>query len=348
MKYLIELMQTQLSDIKQLIDLGKYQNVAQFISTAIDNQIYLENCDTPEESHLPIDKITSILDKTLSPKKENSQREYVINNIPASIPTVPMPEFHQLAMSTYIKDEETCLLWGQVNRIFPIKIGLRILAIRMNKEGWLELEEYKNTACDVAELYAHLLKKHETKNNRNRELKISAALPEIKDYKSQMRYKGQFLAYIRKDGRLEGASTFLKLVNIKKDEQSKVLIGLTKAGLEFARLENPVLDEENFERSLSKKEIEFYLGHISREVKGEFNMVKWLLKTIAGGVNRREAINNELKQQLGLKWGNPSEAIINTQRSGLTARMNELGLLGKEKHGVTGIYTITELGRKYL
>jgi len=152
---------------------------------------------------------------------------------------------------------------------------------------------------------------------------------------------------MRKDGKLDGAMPFLKFVNLMQDERGKILIGLTEAGLTFAKLENPVIDHYDFEKSFGEREIEFYLEHISRDVKGESSSIKWLLTKVVNGITEREAMNNEVKMEFGQIW-NASDKVINTQRSGLMGRMYELGLVNKEKTGIRVKFSITPKGEFYL
>ena len=172
-------------------------------------------------------------------------------------------------------------------------------------------------------------------------------MPDEKESKSKARYKSHFLAYMRKDGTLDGAMSYLRFVNLNKDEKGKVLIGLTEPGLNFAKFDNPVLDLVDFEKSFNENEVDFYLDHISKNVKGESSAIKWLLKKLTNGLNGREEINEEIKKEFGQIW-QASDAVINTQRAGLMARMFELGLIEKEKDGVKVSYKISNRGRIFL
>jgi len=346
MRYLIEISQRQATEITKLIDERKYQNVAQFITTAIENQIYIENSDEMQICVRVEEKNSNGLLRSnitlIDTNKINKLSE--IKNQPQ---TVSMPAFHDLSASLYDSEEEKRWLWGQVNKILPIKIGLRVLLLKLETEKWIDLEEYKDDAASIAANIGTAIKKYENKRGKTRDERISAGLPEEKGEKSKNRYKSHFLAYIRKDKKLDGAMPFLRFVNLNKDEKDKVFIGLTEAGLEFARLQNPVLDNSNYEKSFTEKEINFYLQHIVSKVRGESCAVEWLLKKIVNGMKEREKINNELKRDFGEIWG-ASDAVINTQRAGLTARMFELGLIEKKKMGVRVIYNISEKGKIFL
>jgi len=58
-------------------------------------------------------------------------------------------------------------------------------------------------------------------------------------------------------------------------------------------------------------------------------------------------LNSELNKEFAELWG-ASDAVVNTQRAGLMARMFELGLLEKEKNGIYVTYHISEFGKSFL
>ena len=57
---------------------------------------------------------------------------------------VPIPTFQQLSCFSQKFEEEKCWLWGQVNKILPLKIGLRVLYAVIGSEQWIGLEEYRD------------------------------------------------------------------------------------------------------------------------------------------------------------------------------------------------------------
>jgi len=348
MRYLVDVTQKQADEIAKLINVGKYQTVAQFILTAIENQIYIENTGSePLSSIVAARKDSDSLNKSDLVVIKDS-RNIALVEIKSQPKTVAAPDFSGLAASLYKTKEENCWLWGQTNKIFPVKIGLRVLYAIIGSEQWLDLEEFKEKAADIAAGYGTAIRKYEDKKNKIRDERISAGLPDEKEFKSKFRYKGHFLAYMRKDGKLDGAMPFLRFANLNKDEKGKIFIGLTEPGLNFARIENPVIDHNDFEKSFSQTEIDFYLDYISKNVKGEASAIKWVLNKITNGINDRNSINKELNREIAPSWGETSEAVVNTQRAGLMARMFELGLLQKKKEGITVAYIIADRGKNFL
>lgn len=354
MRYLVDLTQRQADEIGKLINTGKYQTVAQFICAAVENQIYIE---TSEESlHHQFFAENSGIETVTVPKPvfKNENIMIMLKEIQSKPKTVPMPAFNKLTLSSYFKaPEEKTWLWGQMNKILPIKIGLRVLYANIENEQWIELEEYAKRSAEIAAELGTIIRKYEDSKGKKRYDRISAGLPDKKEFKSKERYKNHFLGYMRKDEALEGAMPFLRFVNLKKDEKDKALIGLTKAGLDFAQLENSVLDLNNFDSSFTAKEVDFYLDHILKNVIGESMAIKWLLLKLKNDIAEREKLNEELKKEFGHIWknapgNNVSDAVINTQRAGLMARMFELGLIEREKQGLNVTYKVSSRGETFL
>jgi hypothetical protein len=138
---------------------------------------------------------------------------------------------------------------------------------------------------------------------------------------------------------LDGALAKYMFANIEGvDKEEK--IGITKAGLEFAQLENPILDKNEYDFTLSEAEIDYYLRHVAEHVQGEYKAIKLIISIIKKGINRREDINEALIKYCP-EW---SPAIRNTQRAGLMSRMFELKLLEREpdEKGVGVTYKIVK------
>lgn len=373
MRYIVEVSESRADAINSLISGGRYKSVGQFIATAIENQIYLEesepttkgvtstaNTDKSSRSdhrrhaRLFEPKPLTIIKKSHDESGYPETNTSVILKLPiqkAWPATVSMPRFDQLASYLSQNGENNAWLWGQINKILPVKVGLRVLYLLLVDSGEsVELEEFRDKAADVAFALGDMIREQEDKRGKKRDERISAGLPTGDEpFKSKTRYKSHFLGYMRKDSRLDGAMSLLKLVNMHKDSRGRVLIGVTEAGADFARLENPPIDLSDLEHSLAQKEVEFYLQHIQKNVPGEFQAIQWLLKTISGGITLREEINKKLKEKMGNVW-RASDAVINTQRAGLSSRASELGLIDTEKsgNGAGVIYRITDRGKTFL
>lgn len=342
MKFLTDINQKQVEKIQGLIEKGAYINIAQFISVAVENQLYLEESGLPE---MPFERPIQNENKKAIESLTNPAgfKTLKIVNL-ASIPkTQETPSFDELVLRG--KNENEVWLWGQINKILPIKIGVRVLLRELKESQTILLEDFSNKAAEEAAYMGQIIRDYEDSHEKLRDERISAGLPTIGDEKSLTRYKAQFLAVSRKDGLMDGAMSLLRFSKIESTtSNTKQFIGLTEEGLAFAKLHNPVIDNDSYHKSLSDEEIKFYLNHVKKIVKSEWNGIQWILSKIGKGINEREALNKELKKEYADIW-KASDAVINTQRAGLMARMFELGLLGKEKDGIYVTYNLSEYGK---
>jgi hypothetical protein len=344
MKLFIDISNYQFERIQQQLNQGSFISLAQFISAAIENQLFLENEDLTNLKNLETSVSTSI--ELHSQGQSNEFEKLKLKNLPAKISIITSPTFENLVFKAQKIPEDKTWIWGQINKIFPVKLGLRILHESLHGEETLSLNQFLENVSNKASICAEILRNYEEKHNKNRSEKISAGLPSHDD-SSKSRYKFQFIAYQRKDGLLDGAMALMRFCNIIK-KNNKLMIGMTEEGLSFSLLKNPIIDESNFDISLSHEESLFYVNHAKEKIKGEYNAMKWMMSAIKRGCVDRESLNLELINNYSNIWGDVSSAVINTQRAGLTARMFELGLLEKEKNGIHVIYRPGRNADKYL
>ena len=344
MKYIVDISPKQAQTIQTLLDKGTYGSLSQFISASIENQLALEENETSELIPYRMEKAIQQPSVTKVDSRTGGFEKYQLVNIPEFNSVIDPPGFDNLVFSSQNIPERQAWIWGQVNKIFPVKLGLRVLhQLLATKEG-VELKEFLETAAKEALVIGEKIRTYEKEAGKMRDEKISAALPST-DEKSQTRYKFQFMVYPRKDALLDGAMALMRFCNVYADRK-KQMIGITEAGLKFSSINNPVLDNNNFDKSLSEEESLFYINHAKENMKGEYEAMKWMLLQISIGKNERGLLNNEIEKKFGKTW-NATATVINTQRAGLTARMFELGLIEKEKDGIYVKYGVSENGEKF-
>lgn len=344
MRYLIELTNIHNEKIEELIKRGKYQSIAAFIHTAIENQIYLENFSKEVLELYPAQDKNKLSQLVIGDSVDLS---ILLSRDIGDIEIMKPPEDNKIIFPSKKEGSDAnTWVWGQVNKIFPLKVALRVLGnmIKQSKKPTVDVNTFREKAAEIAREVGLKLSAIERKEGRRRGEKVSTGLPIGEpEFKSKSRYKNHFLVSVRKDGILDGALARFKFINIEKEEK-KENIGITEGGLKFASLENPIIDKEEYNISLSDEEKEFYLKYDATEIPGEYRAIGWMLSTIKKGVNRREYINDALSKRYQ-EW---TDAIVNTQRAGLMARMFELGLLDREKSGVEVTYKISKRGRDIL
>lgn len=374
MKYVIDITQRQIEEIKSLIDSEKYTDVSQFIFTAVENQLTMERSEAPQDilketspDHIKesTNSISFLVNpatlQEYNPSRHTERRNWGEKKLLSrlAIPkceVLPPPKDEELSFVFQDAGPKNNWQWGQHNRVFPLKVGVRYLQHLLDGHPTIGLSALRSDSLKIVTALHSWLVYIEENKDIDREKRISTGLPGAasKDYKSQDRYRNQSLAILRhRDGKLDGGLVHHKFANIMI-EGEKPVIGLTDAGLKFAELENPVLDSENLSASLSDEEIAFYIKNMRDNMPGEFRGAIWMLSVINQGLSR-EDINEALKDEYGPKWTRegkkPSSGVIETQRAGMTARLTELHLVHKDRDTANYKrinYFLTEHGKRLL
>ncbi len=341
MRIICDLRDEQIKKISQLIEKGRFTDIDSFMQVSVDNQLKLESEEKADWS-LMIKEFNSR--KTKTEKVENKYEELKVIQNKNLIP-VDSPGFN--AINTFEAETEADLwIWGQINKILPIKFISRLLFNKIpNGEKYISLKDFTEETCILAEKYGHFLMKKDLTKGKKRDERLSAAFPiGKKREKAFSRFSSHFIGQKRTDSLLSGALVNLKFANIKGG-YGEELIGISRPGIEFSKIENPVIDNRSFDRSLNEEEVRFYLDHVNNNVLGEAKSMRIVLKFLANGIKNREEINSELKKKVPKRW---SDKVINTQRAGLMARMYELGLINKKKKGIYVEYLISDRGKYFL
>ncbi len=164
MKYIIDIPPELAKKVDGLVSQGKYQSISQFANTAFQNQILLE-----ESSNEVLDNLiqTPASESGLA-KPQPSVSNLTINFTADSIKTLSPPD--------NAKIPNDCL-WGQYNRLFPVKITLRVLANILNDNESIELSLLHTQAVEAAREVGLMLKKEDKKSGRKYGDMLSSALP---------------------------------------------------------------------------------------------------------------------------------------------------------------------------
>ena len=357
MKLVIDLPDPLVGRIKEAVQEKGYKNAREFVTTSIENQLELEEFggeefktldeaieefDTPD-SNTP--EVPDEVDAEQEPKDALTDglglREY------DAVPTVPPPEPERLDPGP---------LWGQYNRVFPAKIVVRRLANMVQEQNdgsspsgdglrWIELDHFQYEAAQLARNYGLTIREYDQKKSRGRGEKIASGLPTGDDPdKSKDRFEAHFIGYSDRNHNLTGAPPHLHFVDISDEDVSR--IGITDAGLEFAELFNPLLDDgPDADEPLSAEECSFYVDHAKEYLDDEYAAMVTTAQAINEGNNRPTSLTEHIAE-LNPDW---SQSQADTMRSGLVSRMYELGLISRERVGQRGIaYNLTETGESLL
>ncbi len=333
MKYIVDVPIVQIEKIKKLINAGKYRNIQEFAQVSIENQLFIENSNNEEflEPHVS----NHFIETSNKPKEEDKAQagKNFLSRDVQEISTSQTPPPNKIRQSC---------LWGQYNRIFPIKVTLRILANYIKYFGTnIDLESFQEEAANIAREIGKKLQIIDEKNNRYRDERFSTGFPTGNDeYKAKSRFKMHFIGYLTKDNIIEGAPGSLGFVDIFRGENGKVTIGITKEGLDFALMENPFLDSENVDAILSGAEKEYYINHVFSNVKAEAAAMHLVLSSIKKGADNPDFLNEKIRPLNG-GW---SDDVVNTMKVGLVSRLFELNLIAKQRQGLHVKYSLTSKG----
>ncbi len=328
MKYLVEVDPRRWQRLQVLLEKGQYDSVNQFVAVAIENQLQYEL----QSDERLIERAFSI-DET--------------STASSSLPTTPLATEPPLLVATpkRISDE---IVWGLYNRIFPIKITLRVLGQLLARSGGKapNLELVREESSTKAKLIGKRLSLADRTAERISGEKWSTGLPLRRTDRSLERFKDMFVGTLSGGGTAEGFPALLGFVDLQMNSGGHSTITLTQAGYTFSQLPNPVLDEntESHTATLSSNEANFYLAHVRSVLPQEWELNLRVLGAIAEGKNTPKKVDQVL---IGAA-PNIRQSELGPTRAGLISRMNELGLVHRKRERVNVFYVMTSQGKSYL
>jgi hypothetical protein len=242
-------------------------------------------------------------------------------------------------------------LFGQFNKFLPVKASSRaLLNLLLENPAGIPVIEAANKISYAACGLGDYLKALDDRSRARREDALSAAFPSSTiegGGGSRLRFGNQFVASMRQD-QLSGFPAALKLVAI--DTAKEPRLSLTKAGADFALLENPILDAPGMPvtRRLTLEETEFLLAHILRAVPEETSAYAAILDGIQSGANTPDAVDKCLRQRFNLPTEQAiTKTFLTTQRTGAISRLVDLGLVAREKEGLRVTYIVTQPAKDF-
>lgn len=338
MRIVVDVPEYLIDRARKLISSDRYRDLSSFIAASIENQLTLEERGAGPGTLL----VTEPPEDPEAVSKASMPLQLALEFPSDGVPTLPY-------LSRPSKSPVHQWPWGQINKLLPVKFAVRLLAREVsNIEPVVPLEDFKDGAARKARILGQWLARNDAKYNRRWGERLSAGFPIGKGRKERAslnRYASHFVGSQRKkDNALFGALFELQLGSCQV-EGTKLSVGLTEGGMEFARLPNPVFDNDDLSSPLGEEEAKFYLDHIRARVPGEVYAFTLILRLLADGVNGREELNQHIKDTVELPW---SDKVVNTQRAGAMARMYDLDLIEKDREGLTVSYQPTPRGLDWL
>ena len=331
MKYIIDCPEGIHKKVLQLIVDGKYATMQDIVIAAIQNQLILE-------------ELTAVGSENTSQLLDAGLLSYVTDKTTWKLSTIDIDAVLPITSSKVAMTSDW--LFGQVNRVLPIKFGIRILIAMLQNTGeTIPLDWFHEKASAEARKFGRFLEKKDEEHSRDRTERLSVGFPTGDLSKSLQRYISHFLGYQQPTtGRLVGALPTLNFVAILNATDGGSVIGVTNEGMQFGLLPNPVIDDDIEDISMSHDEASFYVYHVKEHAPSESHALRTILSLVYKGNDRLKLMDFRMKD-LFPNWSDTQRA---TNRSGTIGRAVDLGLVVKQKKGLEVQYRLSELGSDML
>jgi hypothetical protein len=220
-------------------------------------------------------------------------------------------------------------VWGQVNRLFPLKFACRWLAVaNAGKPTWERYDAISERLSADAATLGSVLERHDATAARKRDELLSTGLPRRGNTASLDRFLSQFVARTTRSAEIyPGAICQYALAEFDGDR-----LALTDRGVDLARLKNPILDEDlrRATSTLSDEERAFFTHQVLQYVPGELHYIRLVLSGVLGGRTTPDELMAAVRPLVPSEW---SDLMARTHVSGLVARLAEMGLLRRRWEG---------------
>ena len=345
-----------------LLDSNNYKDYSDIISAAVYNLGILETEVSKKGSFLISEQESRDLILTENDVQPHKKAKTLVSQEETTVPKLfsktgfgSLPS--NLKESSLKREMEENIplnrwLFGQYNKFLPVKVNCRALAhLSNNSAATVLLEKAAEEISESALVLSNILSRHDELNDLKREDAFSTAFPSYKNSeKSLQRYVSQFVANVDGQGNISGLLADLRLIHLVGQEQQPC-IQLTKAGWQFAALENPILDsnELSFSQKFFDTEIEFLLEHIEKTVPEENFAYQSILGLVSDGVNTPSELDKVLQERVAKSSQKDlSTSFLSSQRSGAISRMVDLQLIKRVREGVKVKYRVTQSGKTFL
>jgi len=350
LKIVLDIPEIIYSKADDLVKENKYSSLSLFAKVAFENQLCLEEAESEGVRNIPLkENLQRAVSSSLLTSALSDLRLKQGNHFAGKI--LPLPDFPLISDVP----PEHSMIWGQINKVFPVKFILRYFVSQFNNGDTVRIETFRDTVVKAARGLGAVLLSYDNEKGTRRDERLSIAFP-LGDtpndcLKADSRFGNQYVGYVRKDGKLSGALFEMRFAAIK-NENDKFFISVTQSGLAFAQLSNPILDNNAKNKTISEEEARFYVEHCKQNLSGEYSAMCKLASLISEGTTSRVELTNSFKQFIddSQQWRNTQklESYANTQRSGLISKMYEMKLLDKKRDVNKVQYLITALGQELL
>lgn len=356
-------------EIAELVDKGQFSSPEEFLATAAFNQLVLERGAKPAVAAISAAQSPAANGASEDPAKgtlvaqvelsARMRRRDAAEGVPtlrsqAALATRMTELFDRLsfsatqyaAMPDFVgptpDTEPEARIWGQVSRLFPLKLALRSIAVEAaRQQEWPNLLDLLCEATAEAALLGTYLEQEDEREGRLRDEQLAIGLPRHASEASEERFKNQVLARVTRTGVHPGA-TFQFLLTVTYEER----IALTPEGLKLAALPNPIIDRlPNAASTLTDEERAVFLSIIRERLPQEYEDTRTVLQAVANQHRTPDALHTNVRPWLPADW---TDVVVRTHITGLVSRAVDLGLLKRQWVGRNVKYSLTDAGLAFI
>lgn len=336
------------NELMDLVEKGRFLTPEQFLTLAVYNQLALER-STGESP-------TKAIAKTRSQgavQKSKARGGAAVLAVPLKDQLSDNPDLLQAALARFARPSGhyaslACApmpekigidrIWGQVNRLFPLKMACRWIYSRATQgSAWPKLKTVLDQLPRDAAAFGSFLESVDASAKRSREGAFSAGLPRAGNLASCDRFASQFIARVTRTSHVyPGAAFQLGLALLVDDE-----VHLTDKGRELALLQNPLLDSsaEIGERTLSVDECHMLITHVVESLPAERADQLCVLTAIRDGHRTPVALLSYVRGNFPPEW---TDLAFRTHVYGILARLSELSQIDRIWHGRSVQYRLAD------
>jgi Arc/MetJ-type ribon-helix-helix transcriptional regulator len=342
----------------QSIENGEYKSMDELVDAAIRQLISDEEirkkADHSQTRSMKVDKsrkVTAAFDSKISlPNIETTERGGKLLPTAENVRNLRIETINPSPVDLMASS----IMPLTVQKLWPSKLSLRELSLFIAERGTslVPLDDFNPSIARKVYWWYRIAFELDVEKKRPRGERLAANLPsEEREMTSLSRFLSATIGMIYRDGRQTGALPFLGFTTLSRGE-GRTMIGITQQGLDFAKIENPIVDlGENTYPPFSESERVFVMNMIASRCPMESAHIAFYLSMLRDqpGIDRKESIG-KMRSFYERIW-NPLDLraeLIDSLRGGVNSRSLELGLARTVRAEKATTYMITDVGMKWL
>ncbi len=243
-----------------------------------------------------------------------------------------------------------------IPRFLPGKFLLRFLAGSLAKAGgdFVDASSFRNQVRYAAFTWTGYVNRLDRQSGQPRGRRLSTAFPDVArdQEKSMSRFLEAYVGSPYASGpKVGGALPFLGFASLVGPPGHE-RIGITEAGVEFARAPNPVLDEaEPSFPPFRNDEVALIIRAITVRASSELDHMRSYVGLVRDmGRASRDSLTARMRNFYVRFWSplDLNAGMVDSMRATVHSRCQELGFVKTEREGRIAAYTVTESGASWL